>query len=195
MTDFDVKTIDLKNDGASNSLVESLRNTGFAVIHNHGIEDSLINNVYSEWSSFFNSENKYDYMFDLEKQDGYFPMKSENAKGYNTKDLKEFYHIYLPWGRIPDEISDNTIKLRNKLVNIGTLLLEWIYNNTPENIKDNFSIPLNEMIKGSQNNLLRVLHYPPISKDEVTDALRAAPHGDINLITIFSVIWLPVVFD
>ena len=184
MTDFNVKTINLKSDDASKLFTESLRNTGFAVIHNHGIEDNLIDSVYSEWASFFNSKNKYDYIFDLEKQDGYFPMKSENAKGYNTKDLKEFYHIYLPWGRIPEEISENTIKLRNKLVSIGTLLLEWIYNNTPKKIKNDFSKPLNEMIKGSQNNLLRVLHYPPISKDEDKNALRAAPHGDINLITI-----------
>jgi len=184
LSNFNVKTIDFKSDDSPYLFVESLKNTGFAVIHNHGIDDSLINHVYSEWSSFFDSKNKYDYMFDLEKQDGYFPMKSENAKGYNTKDLKEFYHIYLPWGRIPKEISENTIKLRNKLVNIGTLLLEWIYNNTPKKIKNNFSIPLNDMIKGSQNNLLRVLHYPPISNKDDKNALRAAPHGDINLITI-----------
>ena len=32
-------------------------------------------------------------------------MKSENAKGYSVKDIKEFYHIYLPWGRIPEQLS------------------------------------------------------------------------------------------
>ena len=43
---------------------------------------------------------------------------------------------------------------------------------------------MKDMIKGSQNNLLRVLHYPSLKGDEDTNALRAAPHGDINLITI-----------
>ena len=40
------------------------------------------------------------------------------------------------------------------------------------------------MIKGSQNNLLIVLHYPPLEGNEDEGELRAAPHGDINLITI-----------
>ena len=184
MSNFNIKTIDYKNVNAPKDFVESLRNTGFAVLHNHGLDDNLINSVYSEWSSFFNSKKKYNYLFDLEKQDGYFPMKSENAKDYNTKDLKEFFHIYLPWGRIPEEISENTIKIRNKLVDIGTELLKWINDNTPDNISQNFSMPLNDMIKDSQNNLLRVLHYPPIRDDDNKDALRAAPHGDINMITI-----------
>ena len=184
MSEFRVRTIDFQSKEAPYKLVKSLRNTGFAVIHNHGIEKKIINDVYSEWTSFFNSNRKFDYLFDIEKQDGYFPVKSENAKGYSTKDLKEFYHIYLPWGRVPEEISEDTIKLRHQLVGIGTTLLSWIDDNTPENIRKNFSIPLKDMIKGSQNNLLRVLHYPPIQEDENSNALRAAPHGDINLITV-----------
>jgi isopenicillin N synthase-like dioxygenase len=100
---FQIRTIDFQSDEAPLKLAKSLRNTGFAVIHNHGIDKDLINNVYEEWSIFFKSNKKFDYLFDIEKQDGYFPMKSENAKGYNTKDLKEFYHIYIPWGRIPNE--------------------------------------------------------------------------------------------
>jgi isopenicillin N synthase-like dioxygenase len=92
---FQIRTIDFQSDEAPLKLAKSLRNTGFAVIHNHGIDKDLINNVYEEWSIFFKSNKKFDYLFDIEKQDGYFPMKSENAKGYNTKDLKEFYHIYI----------------------------------------------------------------------------------------------------
>ena len=45
-------------------------------------------------------------------------------------------------------------------------------------------MPLNKMIHNSETNLLRIIHYPPIIKNDDTDALRAAPHGDINLITI-----------
>ena len=60
--------------------------------------------MYNEWKIFFNSKNKFNYFFDIDKQDGYFPYKSENAHGYKNKDLKEFYHIYLPWGRVPQEI-------------------------------------------------------------------------------------------
>ena len=184
MNNFQVKTIDFNSQKAPEDFVLSLKHTGFAVIRNHPISKDLINSVYLEWSSFFNSKIKFDYKFDIIKQDGYFPMLSENAKGYNVKDLKEFYHIYLPWGRVPKEISKDTITLRNQLVEIATELLHWIDDESPDDIKKYFSMPLKNMIKESQNNLLRVLHYPPLDGKEDSDAVRAAAHGDINLITV-----------
>jgi len=184
LNNFQVKTIDFNSEKAPEDFVLSLKHTGFAVIKNHPIPKDLINSVYLEWSSFFNSKIKFDYKFNIIKQDGYFPMLSENAKGYNVKDLKEFYHIYLPWGRVPKEISKDTITLRNQLVEIATELLHWIDDESPDNIKKYFSMPLKNMIKESQNNLLRVLHYPPLDGKEDSDAVRAAAHGDINLITV-----------
>ncbi|TMO80809.1 2OG-Fe(II) oxygenase, partial [Pseudoalteromonas ruthenica] len=32
--------------------------------------------------------------------------------------------------------------------------------------------------------LLRILHYPPMTGDEEPGAIRAAAHGDINLLTV-----------
>ena len=40
------------------------------------------------------------------------------------------------------------------------------------------------MVEDSDYNLLRVIHYPPIKEKDEKDALRAAAHEDINLITI-----------
>jgi isopenicillin N synthase-like dioxygenase len=40
------------------------------------------------------------------------------------------------------------------------------------------------MLDGSDHTLLRVLHYPPLTGDEPAGALRAAAHGDINLLTL-----------
>ena len=154
MNKFQIKTIDFKSVNASSEFVDSLKNTGFAVIRNHQINKDLINNVYKEWSDFFKSDYKHNYLFDIDKQDGYFPMKSENAHGYDTKDLKEFYHIYLPWGKVPNEIGHETIELRNQLLEVGTTLLNWIDDKTPKEISKNFSIPLKDMIDGSKNNLL-----------------------------------------
>ena len=179
-----IKTIDFKSSKAPENFVNSLIDTGFAVIRNHSIDFKLIDNVYEQWEQFFDSKDKYDYMFDLEKQDGYFPMKSENAKGYSVKDIKEFYHIYLPWGRIPPHLSKDTLLIRKKLKDIATILLSWINDLTPDDIKANFSIPLYEMIDKSETNLLRILHYPPLRKEDDINALRAAAHEDINLITI-----------
>ena len=40
------------------------------------------------------------------------------------------------------------------------------------------------MLERSDHTLLRVLHYPPLRGDEDPGAVRAAAHGDINLLTI-----------
>ena len=65
-------------------------NIGFAILHNHPIDFHLITSVYNEWGEFFNSDAKHSYTFNPDTQDGYFPYRSENAKGYPAKDLKEF---------------------------------------------------------------------------------------------------------
>ena len=59
-------------DGPYN-FASSLRQTGFSILTNHPIDKSLIDTVYEEWHNFFNSSNKNHYIFDKEKQDGYFP--------------------------------------------------------------------------------------------------------------------------
>lgn len=181
---YKIDRVDFQHDSAKEKFVSSLKNTGFAVIDNHSINTLLIDDVYREWSTFFHSDTKFNYMFDLEKQDGYFPIKSENAKGYSIKDIKEFYHIYTPWGRIPENLSKNTLSIRHELKCMGNILLDWIDELTPQSIKNNFSIPLKSMVEDSDYNLLRVIHYPPIKEKDEKDALRAAAHEDINLITI-----------
>ena len=89
-----ILTIDYQSSDYGKNLVESLHHTGFAIIKNHPISYNLINEVYGTWEQFFSSDIKNNYIFHPEKQDGYFPMLSEHAKGYTTKDLKEFFHIY-----------------------------------------------------------------------------------------------------
>ena len=180
---IDVLTIDFNDSGAPAKFVDSFKSSGFAIIKNHPINSSLIENVYSNWRTFFNSNDKHKYIFDPQSQDGYFPYLTENAKNSNIKDLKEFYHIY-PWGKFPHTISDSTMKLYGQIVDFSGTLLNWLDENSPNHIKDNFSIPLESMIKDSTSNLFRIIHYPPITDTADKNALRAAPHEDINLITI-----------
>ncbi|WP_234418400.1 2OG-Fe(II) oxygenase family protein [Dongshaea marina] len=40
------------------------------------------------------------------------------------------------------------------------------------------------MIQGSERSLQRILHYPPMTGSEEPGAIRAAAHGDINLLTV-----------
>jgi len=183
VSDLDIHVIDFQSALASAAFTESLKNTGFAVIKNHPINIELVNAVYDEWKIFFNSDNKHDYKFNLETQDGYFPFGEENAKGYTHRDLKEFFQIY-PWGQYPNSLSKKTMELYSNLCDISGTLLSWVEDNCPEEVKNSFSEPLSKMIDTSPQNMLRIIHYPPLRATDSPEEVRAAAHEDINLLTI-----------
>ena len=180
---MDVRTVKYTEKNAPSVFTQSLHQTGFSVLKNHPIDLSLINDVYEEWSMFFSREIKNNYLFNENTQDGFFPFKSENAKGNSAKDLKEFFHFY-PWGMFPKGLSNKTKILFKQLLELAETLLEWIERESPENVKLLFSMPLPEMVDSSPNNLLRIIHYPSLKGDEDKNALRGAAHEDINLITL-----------
>jgi len=178
-----ILTVDYESSTLGSDLATSLKNTGFSVIKNHPISHDLITTIYDEWTLFFNSDVKNNYLFDPVKQDGYFPYLSENAKGQAIKDLKEFYHIY-NWGRYPSEISDKTNLLIQEFKKMAQHLLSQINEYSPDSIKNSYSMPLDQMITNSNENLLRIIHYPPLIGEENPQAIRAGAHEDINLITL-----------
>ncbi len=180
---FDIQTVSFTGPGAPAAFTRSLRETGFAVLTDHPIAPERIEATYRAWGGFFNSEAKHDWLADPARQDGYFPFRSEHAKGAAVKDLKEFYHVY-PDGRVPGEVEALTRALHGDLVAIGRALLGWIQDNTPDDVRGRFSEPLPAMLAGSQQNLLRILHYPALDEAPEPGAIRAAAHDDINLITL-----------
>lgn len=108
---------------------------------------------------------------------------SETAKGYDVKDIKEFFHYY-PWGRCPDHLKQITQELCQQMTLMAETLLQWVEDNTPSEISRNFSMPLSDMIKNSEKTLFRLIHYPPLTGHEDKNAIRAAAHEDINLLTL-----------
>ena len=180
---FDIKTVSYTDPDAPAAFTRSLRETGFAVLTDHPIGPERIQSAYSAWGQFFNSDTKTEWLVDPERQDGYFPFKSENAKDAKAKDLKEFYHVY-PNGRVPDDLEAETRRLYKDLEAIGATLLGWVQDHAPDEVRQGFSEALPRMLAGSQQSLLRILHYPPLDEAPEPGAVRAAAHGDINLITV-----------
>lgn len=178
-----VEIVDYQASDAKETLARSLHNTGFAVLANHPILPERIDELYAEWGRFFAGDTKKGFERDLEKQDGYFPFRSENAKDSDKKDLKEFYHYY-PWGRVPDELRAVTSAMYNDLNQLGLDMLSWLDGEAPEPIRGALSRPLAQMAEDSEQTLLRILHYPPVEEDVEEGAIRAAAHEDINLITL-----------
>lgn len=180
-----VKIIDYNSSQAAADFVLSLKDTGFAVLKNHPISQDLVETVYQDWRKFFEKDSKMDYLFDSNslRQAGYFPFKSENAKGYSTKDLKEFYH-YRDEHDLPQGMGKSTQSLLTDLVQLGSEVLKWIEDGLPHQVSSTLSMPLHKMIHNSDMSLIRILHYPPITDKEDENAVRAAAHEDIDLLTI-----------
>jgi isopenicillin N synthase-like dioxygenase len=183
-----VSKVDLKSKNFQKELYDSLANTGFAILTNHGIESFLLDSVYSEWADFFNSSAKFEYISKNGSSSGYFPLKSENAKGYNVKDLKEFYHIFdskdMPLG-----FSFGTEILKDVLEELGLDLLSDL--SEEYLLREGQDLNFFGMALQSKNTLLRVLHYPPLGLRFDGEEVRAAPHEDINLITLLPAATFP----
>lgn len=176
--------VDYQAENADKLFVESLRETGFGVLKNHPIQQNLVSDIYQHWQAFFDGKDKQDYLFDRETQDGFFPTSvSETAKGFKKKDIKEYYHFY-PWGKCPESLKGEIKSYYEQAISLAEELLGWVEKHSPADVSELYSEPLSNMIKQSEQTLLRILHYPPLTGDEEPDAIRAAAHEDINLLTI-----------
>lgn len=181
-----------------NQLGAAYNNIGFAAIKNHFLNHELQERLYTCIKKFFALPDEIKQRYergDLAGQRGYIGKGKEHAKGRNIGDLKEFYHIgqelsaielssenYPPnlWPEEVPEFKAVAVEAYHALEKTGTYMLRAIalYLNLPENFFD-------DKIQNG-NSLLRAIHYYPIEDPTAvpSDAVRAAEHGDINLITL-----------
>jgi isopenicillin N synthase-like dioxygenase len=173
-------------------------NIGFVAIKNHYLTDELSAKLYAVIKKFFalpdDVKRKYEIP-ELAGQRGYIGKGKEHAKGRNTGDLKEFYHVgqmVEDGDPIKQEYPDNIwpaelpefkeigLEVYKRLEKTGVQMLKAIalYLNLPE---DYFDAKVRH-----GNSILRPIHYFPIEDPTSVppDAVRAAEHGDINLITL-----------
>lgn len=179
-------------------LGEAYNNIGFVAIRNHYLTDDLSQKLYATIRTFFalsdSVKQKYEIP-DLAGQRGYIGKGKEHAKGRNTGDLKEFYHVGQEvedddpikkeypnnvWPTEVPEFEEIGLEVYRSLEKTGVQMLKAIalYLNLPENYFDS-------KVKHG-NSILRPIHYFPIEDPGAVpaDAVRAAEHGDINLITL-----------
>lgn len=178
------EAIDYQSKSAPRLFTKSLRESGFGVLKNHPIEQQTVTSIYHNWQDFFHGNDKQSFLFNSDTQDGFFPCNlSEVAKGHTAKDIKEYFHYY-PWGQCPASLRKELADYYAAATQLAAELLGWVEQYTPTQIAQYYTEPLSLMIEGSQQSLLRVLHYPPLRGDEEPNAIRAAAHEDINLLTI-----------
>jgi isopenicillin N synthase-like dioxygenase len=178
-----------------NDLGHAYQNIGFVAIKNHGLSDDLTKHLYESVQKFFMLPDEVKLRYEkkeLAGQRGYISKGREKAKGRNTGDLKEFYHVGQPTENKLDEYPENiwpaevpefealTLEAFKTLQEAGIQMLRAIA----------LHLGLDELYFDDKvrqgNSILRQIHYFPIENpDEIpADAVRAAEHGDINLITL-----------
>lgn len=171
------------------------REWGFAGIRNHGIPQAQIDEAYETFRAFFalpeDAKKRY-HVPGGGGARGYTPFGVETAKGAKYSDLKEFWHIgreiprdskhaeVMAENLWPGEVSDFKrvgYGLYQSLDALGSQVLSALalHIGLPE---DYFADKTD-----SGNSILRPIHYPPITTDDIPN-VRAGAHEDINLITL-----------
>lgn len=168
---------------------------GFVALKNHFLDKELVQALYQEVKAFFDLpldiKKKYERR-EIGGQRGYTAFGMEHAKGREEGDLKEFWHF----GQIPDKDANLTeeypenvqveelpkfnstgMEAYRLLEKTGIYVLRALalYIGLEETYFDHWA--------SNGNSILRPIHYPPITH-EPKNAVRAAEHGDINLITL-----------
>ncbi len=178
-----------------NEIGKAYEEIGFIALKGHFLNDALVENLYSEIKNFFDLPIKTKQSYEIEGlggQRGYVSFGKESAKGKKEGDLKEFWHFgqYVEnnpelASEYPDNVIVNELPKFNSVGKEAFKMLEKtgiyvlralaLFLDLDEHYFDNYAI--------NGNSILRPIHYPPITK-EPKNSVRAAAHGDINLITL-----------
>ena len=183
-------------DAFASALGQSFRETGFAVISDHPIDQSVIDRAIAASKSFFElpSETKEKYHDAAGgRQRGYTPFGTENAKGAKAADLKEFWHTgrdladdspyratmkQTPEVAEVDAFDEATRAFYETMDEFGAHLLRAVA------LHLGLSETWFDDKVDSGNSILRLLHYPPQENPPPKGTVRAGAHEDINVITL-----------
>ncbi len=177
-------------------LGKAFETIGFVAVKGHLLSDELTDKLYESAKKFFqlSPETKLKYEIEgIHGQRGYTSFGKEHAKGKTEGDLKEFWHF---GQELPDEADVDKseypeniliaevpefniagVESYRQLEKTGIYLLRAIalYLGLDEYYFD-------DKVEFGQS-ILRPIHYGPII-GEPKNAVRAAEHEDINLITL-----------
>ncbi len=168
---------------------------GFVALSGHFLSESLVENLYAEIKNFFALPQEVKDAYEIEGiggQRGYTSFGKEHAKGRKEGDLKEFWHFgqYVQNdAKLTAEYPDNVpVKELSHFNVVGKETFQMLEKTAKYVLR---ALALHLELKETYfdewiingNSILRPIHYPPIT-EEPKNAVRAAAHGDINLITL-----------
>ena len=192
---LDIQRFDTDREAFVAELGAAYREWGFAGIRNHGIPQALIDDASRVFSAFFALPEDVKRQYHVAGGGGargYTPFGVETAKGAKYSDLKEFWHIgreipadskyrdVMPPNLWPTEVPgfrETGYALYEALDQLGSRVLSAL--------ALHIGLPADYFVDktDSGNSILRPIHYPPITADDIPN-VRAGAHEDINLITL-----------
>ena len=194
LADFLSSDINKKNNFVE-SIGKAFEEIGFVALDGHFLDSNFNEKLYKEIRSFFDLpqeiKNKYEIP-GISGQRGYVSFGKESAKGSKHGDLKEFWHFgqYVENDdKLLKEYPSNVEVTENEQFNIVGKQTYRLLEKTSKYVLRALALYLKldefyfdkYIVNG--NSILRPIHYPPIL-EKPKDAVRAAAHGDINLITL-----------
>jgi len=177
------------------SIGKAYEDIGFVALKGHFLEDDLVERLYEQIKAFFKLPLEVKQQYEIPGiagQRGYVSFGKESAKGKKEGDLKEFWHF----GQYVE--NDDTLEAeypKNVLVKELSAFNEVgketyrMLEKTAKHVLRALALFLDleetyfDQYIYNGNSILRPIHYPPIL-EEPKNAVRAAAHGDINLITL-----------
>ncbi|WP_111682565.1 isopenicillin N synthase family dioxygenase [Winogradskyella tangerina] len=174
---------------------KAYQDIGFVALKGHFLEDDLVDRLYGEVRNFFNLPLEVKESYEIPGiggQRGYVSFGKESAKGKKEGDLKEFWHFgqYVEDDEerrkeYPENVEVKELPEFNEVGKEAYAMLE----KTAKYVLRALALHLDleetyfDGYIHNGNSILRPIHYPPITQ-EPKNAVRAAAHGDINLITL-----------
>jgi len=194
LTPISLSRFDADPQAFAEALCGSFQTTGFAVIRDHGVDPTVIENAYAAARAYFDLPDAVKMRHHAPQGGGargYTPYGKEAAKGEALVDLKEFWHrgrelparhryaASMP-ANVPvpeiDGFDEATAALFDGLDAAGRRVLRaialWL------GLEQDWF----ESRVAEGNSVLRLLHYPPVP--DGAEGVRAAAHEDINVITL-----------
>ncbi len=192
---LDIRRYDTDRAAFVAELGAAYREFGFCCISGHGIDKALVDGAYDAFQRFFALPTETKMKYHVPGSGGargYTPFKVETAKDSAHPDLKEFWHVGREIPRDskfadvmapnlwPTEVPDFKrygYGLFEALDQLGTRVLRALalHIGLPEHyFEDKTDLG---------NSILRPIHYPPITQDDIPN-VRAGAHEDINFITL-----------
>lgn len=185
----------IKKQNFVDAIGKAYEDIGFVALKGHFLDDVLVKNLYKEVKNFFDLPLEIKQKYEIPGiggQRGYVSFGKESAKGKKEGDLKEFWHFgqYVENNdKLKAEYHDNVIVEELPMFNKTGKEAYQMLEKTAKYVLRALALHLgleetyfDDYIQNG-NSILRPIHYPPI-KEEPKEAVRAAAHGDINLITL-----------